>query len=305
MLSITEVIMIQAVRTPAQAFENLPDYPWSPEYANDLPGYPGLRMAYLDEGPKDAPVFLCLHGQPTWSYLYRKMIPIFLADGARVIAPDLFGFGQSDKPVNDDDYTFNFHRGSLMALIAHLDLQNVTLVCQDWGGILGLTIPHDMPERFSRLLVMNTVLAMGGGAPSGFAAWREYHRTDPDYGVAALMQRYAPNLSDAEAAAYAAPFSTTAHRAGLRRFPFLVMTDPDMEGVDISKIAARWFGSNWRGDSFMAVGMKDVLITPALMERMHQILAIKRPALMLPEVGHFVQEHGAKVARAALAAWAD
>jgi pimeloyl-ACP methyl ester carboxylesterase len=158
MLSIMEVIMIPVVRTPAQAFENLPDYRWSPEYANDMLGYPGLRMAYLDESPRDAPVFLCLHGQPTWSYLYRKMIPVFLADGARVIAPDLFGFGQSDKPVNDDDYTFNFHRGSLMA---HLDLQNVTLVCQDWGGILGLTIPYDMPERFSRLLVMNTVLAMG------------------------------------------------------------------------------------------------------------------------------------------------
>jgi pimeloyl-ACP methyl ester carboxylesterase len=164
MLSIMEVIMIPVVRTPAQAFENLPDYRWSPEYANDMLGYPGLRMAYLDESPRDAPVFLCLHGQPTWSYLYRKMIPVFLADGARVIAPDLFGFGQSDKPVNDDDYTFNFHRGSLMA---HLDLQNVTLVCQDWGGILGLTIPYEMPERFSRLLVMNTVLAMGGWC----AAW--------------------------------------------------------------------------------------------------------------------------------------
>jgi haloalkane dehalogenase len=119
------------------------------------------------------------------------------------------------------------------------------------------------------------------------------------------MQRYVPNLSDAEVAAYAAPFSTAAHRAGLRRFPFLVMTDPDVEGVDISKTAARWFGSNWRGDSFMAVGLKDVMITPALMERMHQISAIKRPALMLPEVGHFVQEYEADVAHAALAARAD
>lgn len=298
-------LMIEFVRTPHERFEDFPNWPWKSSFAEDLPSYEAMRMAYLDEGPKDAQVFLCLHGQPTWGYLYRKMIPVFLDTGARVVVPDLFGFGQSDKPVNEAVFTFNFHRNSLMELIERLDLNRVTLVCQDWGGLLGLTIPQDMSERFERLLVMNTVLGLGGGATEGFEAWKTFHREDPDYDMAALMRRYAPNLSDAEAAAYAAPFPGSEFRAGVRRFPELVMTEPDMEGVDISKRAARWFGSQWRGESFMAVGMKDVLITPRLMERMREILCVSREPLLLPEAGHFVQESGDIVARAALTAWSD
>ena len=295
--------MIEAVRTPKERFRDLPNWIWNPNFAADLPSYEGIRIAYLDEGPKDAPVFLCLHGQPTWGYLYRKMIPVFLDAGARVVVPDLFGFGQSDKPVDEAVYTFNFHRNSLIALIERLDLEHITLVCQDWGGLLGLTIPQDMPERFERMLIMNTVLGLGGGSSQGFEEWKTFHRENPDYDLAALMQRYAPNLSDNEAAAYAAPFPGRKFRAGVRRFPELVMTEPDMEGVDISKRAAKWFGSRWHGDSFMAVGMKDILITPRLMERMREILCVSRAPLLLPETGHFVQENGDIVARAALAAW--
>ena len=295
--------MIEAVRTPKERFKDLPNWIWNPNFAADLPSYEGIRIAYLDEGPKDAPVFLCLHGQPTWGYLYRKMIPVFLDAGARVVVPDLFGFGQSDKPVDEAVYTFNFHRNSLIALIERLDLEHITLVCQDWGGLLGLTIPQDMPKRFERMLIMNTVLGLGGGSSQGFEEWKTFHRESPDYDLAALMQRYAPNLSDNEAAAYAAPFPGRKFRAGVRRFPELVMTEPDMEGVDISKRAAKWFGSQWHGDSFMAVGMKDTLITPRLMERMREILCISRAPLLLPETGHFVQEDGDIVARAALAAW--
>lgn len=262
-------------------------------------------MARVDEGPEEADrVFLCLHGQPSWSFVYRHMIPVFLETGARVVAPDLFGFGRSDKPVDDAAYTFDFHRQSLMALIEALDVRNVTLVVQDWGGILGLTIPPDMPARFDRLLVMNTVLGLGGGSTEGFDAWRAFHRENPDYDMAALFQTYVPGMSDAAAAAYAAPFPDARYRAGARRFPFLVMTERHMEGVDLSRRAAQWWRSDWQGDSFMAVGERDTLIPPSLMEKMHGILGIRRPALMLPEAGHFVQEtHGAEVARAALAAW--
>lgn len=174
-----------------------------------------------------------------------------------------------------------------------------------WGGLLGLTTPQDMPERFERMLIMNTVLGLGGGSSEGFEAWKQFHRDQPDYDLAALMQRYVPDLSDAEAAAYAAPFPDRTYRAGARRFPELVMTRPDMKGVDISRRAARWFASDWQGDSFMAVGMKDILISPRLMERMRNILCVKREPLMLPDMGHFVQENGEAVARAALAAWAD
>ena len=297
---------IEALRTPEVAFESVPDFEWAPSYIEDLPGSEGLRMAYVDTGPENAShTFLCLHGQPSWSFLYRDMIGVFAADGARVVAPDLFGFGRSDKPVEDAVYTFNFHRQSLIELVRALDLQRITLVVQDWGGLLGLTIPQDMPDRFERLVVMNTVLALGGGSSEGFDRWRQFHADKPDYDLARLFAQYVPGISPAAAAAYAAPFPDARYRAGVRRFPFLVMTDPDMEGVDISRKAAAWWGSDWHGDSFMAIGERDVLITPRLMGRMKEILNVKRPPLHIPDAGHFVQElHGETVARAALEAFA-
>lgn len=297
---------IDAMRTPDDRFEMLPDFSWLPRYHDQLTGYEGLRMARIDEGPKDAErVFLCLHGQPSWGFLYRHMIPVFLETGGRVVVPDLFGFGRSDKPTEDSRYTFAFHRQSLIALIEALDLTRITLVVQDWGGLLGLTIPPDMPERFERLLVMNTVLGLGGGSSDGFDAWRDFHRTQPDYDIAELFKKYVPEITDDAAQAYAAPFPDARFRAGVRKFPSLVMTEPDMEGVDVSRRAAAWWGENWAGDSFMAAGEADVLIPPRLMKSMHRILGISRPMLMLPEAGHFVQEtHGAQVARAALTAWA-
>lgn len=296
---------IDAVRTPDDCFANVPDFPWTAQYHDQLAGFEGLRMARIDEGPEDAErVFLLLHDQPSWSFLYRHMIPVFLETGARVVAPDLFGFGRSDKPVDDATFTFDFHRQSLIALIETLDLRNITLVVQDWGGILGLTIPPDMPERFDRLLAMNTVLGLGGGSNPGFDAWRDYHRTHPDYDIARLFQKYVPGMTDAEAAAYAAPFADARYRAGPRRFPFLVMTEPDMEGVEVSRRAAQWWPTEFTGDSFMAIGAQDVLIPPSLMRRMAEILGVTRPPLLLEDAGHFVQErHGAEVARAALAAW--
>ncbi len=296
---------IDALRTPDDRFLNLPGFDWQPHYEDQLAGYEGLRMARIDVGPRDAErVFLCLHGQPSWGFLYRHMIPVFLETGARVVVPDLFGFGRSDKPTRDNDYTFAFHRQSMIALIEALDLNRVTLVVQDWGGLLGLTIPPDMPDRFDRLLVMNTVLGLGGGSSEGFDAWRDFHQTQPDYDVAALFQKYVPGMSGEVANAYAAPFPDARYRAGARMFPSLVMTEPDMEGVDVSRRAAAWWKNDWSGDSFMAFGEADVLIPPRLMRRMHEILGIVRPPLILPEAGHFVQEtNGEQVARAALSAW--
>ena len=137
---------MQVLRTPDERFLDLPNYAFAPHYAQDLPGFEGLRLHYLDQGRRDAAhTWLCLHGQPTWSYLYRKMIPPLLDAGGRVVAPDLFGFGRSDKPAEEEFYTFSRHRAALAALIERLDLRNITLVCQDWGGLLGLTLPMDMP----------------------------------------------------------------------------------------------------------------------------------------------------------------
>ncbi|MCR9080274.1 MAG: haloalkane dehalogenase [Hyphomonadaceae bacterium] len=295
-----------AVRTPDDRFSGLPDYAFAPNYVDDLPGYEGLRVHYLDERPKSSDrVFLCLHGQPTWSFLYRKMIPVFVESGARVICPDWLGFGRSDKPTDEAVYTFHFHRNMMVELIKRLDLSHITLVCQDWGGILGLTIPMDMPERFARLLVMNTAIPTGISPGEGFDAWRAYNRTQPDMDVAALMKRATPVLSDAEAAAYSAPYPDMSFKAGVRRFPELVMTSPDMEGVETAKRAAEWWQNEWSGPTFMAVGAQDPVLGPAQMAGLRKIIQGCPEPMMIEDGGHFVQEWGEPIARAALTAWGD
>ncbi len=246
------------LRTPDERFADLPGYSWAPRY---LEGAAGLRMHYLDEGRRDAPVALCLHGQPTWSYLYRKMIPALLAADLRVVAPDFYGFGRSDKPEEEATYTFGFHRASIIALIEALDLRHITLVCQDWGGLIGLTIPMDMPGRFERLLVMNTALGTGDvPLGEGFLAWRAFSNSKPDMDIAALMKRSTPTLSDAEAAAYAAPYPDARYKAGVRRFPNLVPDNPDADGAALSRRARDFWSKQWTGKSFMAVGMKDPVL---------------------------------------------
>lgn len=293
--------VLQALRTPDDRFADLPDYPWAPHYIDDLPGYEGLRLHYLDEGPKsDAPVFLCLHGEPSWSFLYRKMIPVFLAAGARVIAPDFFGFGKSDKPVKDADYTFHFHRNALKAFFERMDLTDVCLVCQDCGGLLGLTIPMDYPERFSRLLIMNTAIGMGRPAGDGFNAWRDYVANTPDFPVGDVMKRATPILNDAEVAAYDAPFPDDRYKAGVRRFPQLVQTSPDMEGVATGMTAPRFWSQDWSGESFMAIGMQDPVLGPPAMRAMQKLIRNCPEPMEIADGGHFVQEWGEEIARTAL-----
>lgn len=293
-------VSIAALRTPDDRFTDLPGYPFDPHY---LSGIAGLRMHFVDEGARRGPVFLCLHGQPSWSYLYRKMIPVFAAAG-RVIAPDLIGFGRSDKPVDEAAHSFDFHRNALLHLIEALDLANITLVCQDWGGLVGLTLPMAMPDRFSRLIVMNTALATGEASPGpGFEAWRAFNRSQPDLDIAALMQRATPILTKAEAAAYAAPFPDGRYKAAVRAFPDMLPATPDAPGAAISRAARDWWRQSWRGESYMAIGVHDHVITPAAMETLRTIIA-GCPEPLRIEGGHFVQEWGVLVARAALAHFA-
>ncbi|MEI8080312.1 MAG: haloalkane dehalogenase [Actinomycetes bacterium] len=293
---------MDAVRTPDERFADLPDFPYEPHYLDDLVGN-GLRMAYLDEGEADAPVVLCLHGEPTWSFLYRKMIPVFLQTGHRVVAPDFFGFGRSDKPVRDDDYTFEFHRDSLKAFVQALGLSEVTLVVQDWGGLLGLTLPVDCPDLVARLLIMNTGLGVGTAPGKGFLAWRDYVANTPDFNVGELMRRSVEGLTDAEAAAYDAPFPGPEFKAGVRSFPRLVPITPDDPGVVVSRAAAAWWAEQWQGPTFMAVGVNDPVLGKPVMERMRQLIN-GCPEPLLVDAGHFVQEEGELVARAALESWA-
>lgn len=292
-----------ALRTPEAAFDALPGYPWVPNYLGDLPSLAGLRMHYLDEGPRDAPItWLCLHGNPAWSYLFRHMIPVFLAAGHRVVAPDLIGFGKSDKPKKDSFHTFSWHRQVLLEFAERLDLQHVALVVQDWGGLLGLTLPMAAPERYAHLLVMNTTLATGEAPLSpGFLAWREMCAKKPDFDVARLFARGNPQMSAAECAAYDAPFPDAGHRAALRAFPALVPEHSDDDGAAISREARAFWQSSWSGQSLMAIGQKDpVLGEPVMRALAAQIRRCPEP-LMLPEAGHFVQEHGEPIAHAAVA----
>jgi len=300
----TAETLIPTLRTPEARFDGLAGYSHVPHYINDLPGYHGLRLHYIDENAgATGPVFLCLHGEPTWSYLYRRMIPVFAATGARVVAPDFFGFGRSDKPVEDATYTFSFHRQTLLAFIERMDLRNITLVVQDWGGLLGLTLPMAMPERFSRLIVMNTTLATGETPGPGFDAWKAYAAANPDLPVGALMKRSTPHLTAAEVAAYDAPYPDVRYKAGARRFPQMVMVSPDMEGADVSRAAARWWQNDWRGQSFMAVGMKDPVLGPDVMGRLRAVIRGCPAPMEIAEGGHFVQEWGEDIARAAVAAF--
>lgn len=296
---------MDVLRTPEDRFQNLPGYTFSPNYLDDLAGYEGLRIHYLDEGRdegrEDQKTFLCLHGQPTWSYLYRKMIPVFVAAGHRAVAPDLLGFGKSDKPKDDARYTFNFHREMLKRFIERLDLKNVVLVVQDWGGLLGLTLPMDMADRFSGLLIMNTDFAAGDKPlGKGFLDWRAWSNANPDMAVGRLIGRGNPHLSPEELAAYDAPFPGAEYKAGVRRFPNLVPDHPDAEGAALSRQAREWWSKDWNGKSFMAVGMKDPVLGPAVMTGVRQHIRNCPAPHEVAEGGHFVQEFGEEIAREAL-----
>ncbi len=299
----THPLRDDAVRTPDACFENLPGYPWAPNYLSDLPALAGLRLHYLDEGPQDAPVtWLCLHGNPAWSYLYRKMIPQFLQAGHRVVAPDLIGFGRSDKPKKESAHRFEWHRQVLLEFVERMDLQRVVLVVQDWGGLLGLTLPMAAPARYDGLLVMNTLLATGEVPLSaGFLAWREMCARNPEFDVARLLARGNPHLSAQECEAYNAPFPDRGHRAALRAFPARVPERADDEGAAISREAAAFWRERWTGRSLMAVGVQDPVLGPQVMQALHAQIRGCPPIVRIEEAGHFVQEHGQSIARRAIA----
>jgi len=285
--------MIKSVRTPDARFVNLPDYNFTPNYIENLEGYEGIRAHYVDEGATTSDeVFLFLHGEPSWSYLYRKMIPIVVQNGYRAVAPDLFGFGKSDKPVDEDTYTFHFHRNFLIRFIEALDLTNITLVCQDWGGLLGLTLPMDMTARFKRLLIMNTALINGQPAGSVFAEWKREITEPTNVDLVKLFKKHAPGISEVEAAAYEAPFPDPSFKAGVRKFPKLVAEAPHLEGVATSLKAAQFWKNEWNGETFMAVGMKDPMLGPEVMKHMQQLIKGCPEPLEIPNGGHFVQEAG-------------
>jgi haloalkane dehalogenase len=232
---------MKTLRTLDDRFAGLPDYLFAPNYV-DISDQDGgsLRVHYLDEGPADGAPVLCMHGEPSWSYLYRKMIPLLVAAGHRVIAPDLVGFGKSDKPTQKSDYTYERHVAWMQAaIIDHLDLRGATFFGQDWGGLVGLRLVAENPDRFDRVIVGNTGLPTGEHSPSdAFMAWQKYSQTTPVFDIGALINRATiTELSTAEIAAYDAPFPDDTYKEGARIFPSLVPTQPDDPAADANKAA--------------------------------------------------------------------
>ena len=299
---LSQPVREDALRTPEDRFMDLPGYPWTPHYLSDLPALAGLRLHYLDEGPREAPLtWLCLHGNPSWSYLYRKMIPVFLAAGHRVVAPDLIGFGRSDKPKKEGMHSFSWHRQVLLEFVEQLDLKNIALVVQDWGGLLGLTLPMVAPQRYEGLLLMNTLLATGDRPLTpGFLAWREMCAKKPDFDVGRLLARGNPQMNEAECAAYNAPFPDRGHRAALRAFPPMAPGTPEADGAAISRRARAFWQNDWRGRSLMAVGMQDPVLGWPVMQLLQQTIRGCPEPMRVEEGGHFVQEQGETIAQAAL-----
>lgn len=231
---------MKVLRTPDSCFENLPDYPFEPNYlfVNDTQGGE-LRLHYVDEGPASAAPVLLLHGEPSWSFLYRKMIPIIANAGFRTVAPDLIGFGRSDKPGSRDDYTYQHHVDWITEAIEKLDLRNITLVCQDWGGLIGLRILAEQSQRFARVVTANTFLPTGDQPASNvFLEWQRFSQDIPVFPVGKIIDKATTSeLSPEVIAAYDAPFPDEEYKAGARQFPMLVPITPDNPATEKNRAA--------------------------------------------------------------------
>jgi haloalkane dehalogenase len=218
---------VKVLRTPDERFASLPDFPFEPHYVETADG---LRVHHLDEGPPGAAPVLLLHGEPSWSFLYRKMIPVLAAAGHRCVVPDLVGFGRSDKPSEQDDYTYQRHVDWMAEVVFdRLDLRDITLFGQDWGGLVGLRLLAAEPDRFARVVVANTGLPTGDRPPNeAFLAWQTFSRESPDFPIGRIVSNgCATKLTDDVVAAYDAPFPDDTFTAGARRFPSLVPTSTD------------------------------------------------------------------------------
>ena len=231
---------MEFLRTPDECFDDLENYEFEPNYCMVPDGEGGeLRMHYVDEGPQSGEIVLCLHGEPSWSYLYRKMIPIFTGAEYRSVAPDLVGFGRSDKPAHRENYSYANHMAWLTSFILELDLRNITLVCQDWGGLLGLRLAAEQPDRFSRIVAANTMLPTGDNSPGeAFLAWQKFSQETPEFKVGNIVNGgCVSELSDEVVAAYNAPFPDERFKEGARQFPLLVPTSPDDPAAPANRAA--------------------------------------------------------------------
>ncbi len=293
-------VVTQFLRTDEARFAGVPDFPYKPRYT--VVG--GLRIAHIDEGPRDAPVVLLMHGEPAWSFLYRKMIPVLLQAGFRVIAPDLVGFGRSDKPTRAADYSYLNHVLWMTAWMEANDLQQVTLFCQDWGSLIGLRLAAAAPERFDRIVLANGGLPTGTTpVPRAFRIWRAFARYSPWFPIGRIVKAgCVDGLTPQEMAAYDAPFPTRRHRLGARRFPALVPTTPDDPERERNEAAWAVF-QRWEKPFLTLFSNRDPVTRGG-----HRIWHARvpgaqgQPHAVTRGAGHFLQEdRGVEVAQAIVA----
>jgi haloalkane dehalogenase len=292
---------MKTLRTPDDRFDSLPDYPFEPRYLSVPDGDGGtLRLHYVDEGPRDAPPVLLMHGEPTWSFLYRKMIPVFVDAGYRTLAPDLVGFGRSDKPVDRSDYTYARHVAWMKQWLDALDLRNVTLFCQDWGSLIGLRLAAENGSRFARIAVGNGGLPTGDQKlPDAFFAWRKLSQEIPEFPVGAFVNgATTTDLSPEVIAAYDAPFPDESYKSGARAFPMLVPASPDDPAAPANRAA--WdVLRRWEKPFLTTFSDKDPVTRGG--ERILQSLipgAKDQPHVTIENAGHFLQEdRGEDIAR--------
>jgi haloalkane dehalogenase len=293
------------LRTPDDRFEDLPGFAFEPHYCEvDDAELGPLRIHFLDEGPAHGPVVLCLHGEPTWSYLYRKMIPVFAEAGLRVVAPDLVGFGRSDKPSERSDYSYARHVQWMKDWLVAMGLCDVTLLGQDWGGLIGLRMVAELPERFSRFSLSNTGLPTGDRPINeAFHKWRAFSQEDPEFDTGYIVNLFGHgNLTEAEVEAYRAPFPSDEYKAGARQFPMLVPTDPD-DPASVANRAAWKVLMQWHkpalmcfsdADPIMAGGDKPFLkLVPGTRDQPHITLSGR----------HFIQEEDGETWARAVVGW--
>ena len=297
---------MKILRTPDERFAELADYPFEPHYLliRDVQDDVELRVHYVDEGDPEAKPVLMLHGEPSWSFLYRKMIPLFVDAGHRALAPDLIGFGKSDKPSAREDYSYARHVEWMQAWLMALDLRDITLVCQDWGGLIGLRLVAAEPERFARVVTSNTFLPTGD-EPVGeaFEKWRSFSQRVPDFSAGHIVDTATvTKLSDAVKAAYDAPFPSEEYKAGARQFPMLVPTRPDDPSSQANREAweiLKRFERPW----LCAFGDNDP-ITASGADTFRTLVpgCVGQPHTTIAGAGHFIQEDkGEELARTVLA----
>jgi haloalkane dehalogenase len=279
---------MSALRTPEARFAGLDDFPWSPRYTD----VDGLRMAHVEDGPGGGVPVLMLHGEPTWSYLYRKMIPVLTRAGCRALAPDLIGFGRSDKLPAVGDYSYARHVAWVRGWIEALDLGGLTLVCQDWGSLIGLRLVAEIPDRFDRVVVANGFLPLADRpAPRAFRIWRAFARYTPVFPAGRIVASgCARDLSSSARAAYEAPFPSERYKAGARAFPRLVPAEPDNPAVPDNRRAWEALG-RWEKPFLTAFGDRDPIFRGAdRVLQAHVPGARGQAHTTLKKAGHFLQE---------------